>query len=180
MDSTSNNQMSAGKIKIPDGMVKASVDKMMSRWEDQNDGYRNSSMGVEAEKQLQKNLPVALEAALRWLSENPIVPTLEQTEECRHLHRYEFDPLKPLCVYQQVAVEWQRRMFLVPEPEIPEEIKDLLWGKESLLSGENERVIEAYNRGLRGRRVVINENVQPGEGVVCYTKDSETGIPNSR
>ena len=52
--------------------------------------------------------------------------------------------------------EWQRRMFLA-EPEIPEEIEDLLWLKRMRISPSNlpdpmyachdADVIEAYRRG---------------------------------
>lgn len=45
---------------------------------------------------------VAIEAALRWLSENPIVPTLEQVNE-----------LMPLPTVRDIIAEWQRRMFTV-------------------------------------------------------------------
>ncbi len=53
-------------------------------------------------------------------------------------------------------VEWQRRIFLAPEPEIPEEIKDLLSPTDpitgvALLTGLTEHgksvIIEAYRRG---------------------------------
>jgi len=55
---------------------------------------------------------VALEAALRWLSENPIVPTEEQWGQC--LKAYD-DVGKTgwECAVLFVA-EWQRRMFDAP------------------------------------------------------------------
>ena len=57
----------------------------------------------------------ALEAALRWLSENPIVPSVEQCDAIRDV----LGPREDLMQWQvkEVAFEWQRRMFLAPEPE---------------------------------------------------------------
>jgi hypothetical protein len=72
---------------------------------------------------------------------------------------------KPLSVYQNVAVEWQRRCFLAPEPEVPEDVKELLWADARCPDGifyfpvddrkpytsetlhHNKQIIEAYRRG---------------------------------
>lgn len=101
----------------------------------------------------QAEIRKALEAALLWLSEHPQVPTDEQVEECRKLHRYEFDPMKPLSVYKAVAVEWQRRCFVQEEPQIPAEIEDLLFtaipGTEEDTVATNQAIVEAYRRGMR-------------------------------
>ena len=53
---------------------------------------------------------VALEAAVRWLSDNPIAPTMAQAEAMR-------DSGHP-CILDGAwyAGEWQRRMFLAPIP----------------------------------------------------------------
>lgn len=71
---------------------------------------------------------VALEEALLWLSENPIVPTPEQCDEIRSA----VDAVMENGPGRQVGeslvsdgtcetcVEWQRRMFLAPEPPDPE------------------------------------------------------------
>lgn len=48
-----------------------------------------------------------LEAALRWLSENPIVPTVEQSSDM--MEKF------PVNTTRNVCVEWQRRMFLKPD-----------------------------------------------------------------
>ena len=70
-----------------------------------------------------KSAQFITEAALRHLSEHPIEPTDAQAEE---LWRWErdrggfgdrTDAESAVCV----AVEFQRRMFLAPEPEVPEE-----------------------------------------------------------
>ena len=55
--------MSAGKIKVPDGLLKAFLG------ERDYESYRESNGAHFAGDKEQ------LEAALRWLSENPIVPT---------------------------------------------------------------------------------------------------------
>lgn len=106
---------------------------------------------------LKNQLPVALEAALRWLSENPIVPTNEQTQGvCDSIFVGPENLLDP----RDAMVEWQRRMrmFLATEPEIPEEIKDLLSLTDpitgvALLTGLTEHgksvIIEAYRRGQK-------------------------------
>ena len=51
-----------------------------------------------------------------------------------------------------MGIDYVRRMFLAPEPEVPEAIKDLLEGPEEpgISAREaNWRVIEAYRRGQR-------------------------------
>ena len=93
----------------------------------------------------------ALEAALRWLSENPIVPTMEQATEMS-------DSGHP-CVLDGVwyATEWQRRMFLAPDLEVPEDVDDLLWpvgchtSVETVEQINNKRIIEAYRRGKEAK-----------------------------
>jgi len=187
-------------IKVPEGMLKAALD------------IRNLE-GLH-----HRTFEAILEEALRWLSENPIVPTDEQAQvmlekvfndppfiygspndempgqnilinreqlTCPHLSRE-----------QEVFAEWQRRMFLAPpahptvtrvkevlmgctltsgdavelmdavrmctrpEPEVPEEIKDLLWNEQLYRGDEkffeaipkiNQEVIEAYRRGQRSK-----------------------------
>ncbi len=63
----------------------------------------------------------AIEAVLRWLSENPIVPTDEQMAQIVAAWRQGH----PENFYIHCSIEWQRRMFLV-EPEMPKEIEDLI------------------------------------------------------
>lgn len=49
-----------------------------------------------------------------WLSENPIVPTVDQAQEVwDYCSRGSF-------LRQEVLTEWQRRMFLAPESKAPE------------------------------------------------------------
>jgi hypothetical protein len=104
------------------------------------------------------SLPRALEAALRWLGENPIVPTDAQRAELGRICPYEDSGNGN--VHSFIAVEWQRRMFLAPEPEIPKEIEDFMFYIGSGLHSDtqkgvdevNQRILEAYRRGQQSRR----------------------------
>ena len=94
------------------------------------------------------------------LSENPIVPNeadvmeiLQERVRSHHISGEEYCAIPPATV-RFVIREWQRRMFLAPEPEVPEAIKDLLEGPEEpgISAREaNWRVIEAYRRGQQSK-----------------------------
>jgi hypothetical protein len=92
----------------------------------------------------------AIEAALRWMSQNPIVPTETQMLNMRQetgddsmTHDY-----NERAVF--LATEWQRRMFLAPEPEVPSEVGDLLWDNDHIPNEKiNADIIEAFNRGKK-------------------------------
>ena len=101
--------MSETKIKVPEGMIKAI-----------NEHWRH---GVQLEG--------LIEAGLRWLSENPIVPSeadvmeiLQERVESHHISGKEYCAIPPATV-RFVIRESQRRMFLAPEPEVPSEIRDI-------------------------------------------------------
>ena len=119
------------KIVVPEGMLEAVNENVQQApWLD--DGFLLS----------------VIEAAFRWLSENPIVPTAEQMDEiCRQHSWLDRDSVR------FGAREWQRRMFLAPEPEMPEEIKDLLYDPKDgpTKTGRNDAVIEAFRRGKASR-----------------------------
>lgn len=96
----------------------------------------------------------ALEAALRWLSENPIAPNDEQVG--RMWCAKNKLPFEGTDWVRWGASEWQRRMFLAPEPEVPEAVKNLLWDEEVCDAASprwkiNEQIIEAYRRGQQSR-----------------------------
>ena len=95
---------------------------------------------------------IELEAALRWLSENPIEPTQKQS---RKLYADVPQGLLVDEVPSWYAIVWQRRMFLAPESEVPEEIKDLLWsiGGTWMQTDKkhNNEVAEAYRRGKEAK-----------------------------
>jgi hypothetical protein len=94
---------------------------------------------------------VAVHAFIRWQSENPRVPTDKQIKDMWTLYA---NSVEVDCA--GLLAEWQRRMYLAPEPEVPEKIKDLLldlrelkehaWHEASIC---NEKLIEAYRRGKR-------------------------------
>ena len=59
-----------------------------------------------------------LEAALRWLSESPIVPTMDDVEAMQEAYCGQQMSGEPnVCRF--IATEWQRRMFAAPEPGSP-------------------------------------------------------------
>jgi len=133
--------MMDGKIKVPDGMLQA--------------GRATYSGYVTAEEGARR----ILEAALLWLSKNPIVLTEEHTEKILKdmESNCQFPANDIFCIFVE---KWQRRMFLAEEPSVPEEIRDLLWknpfnvnGVElhSLAEPLNESIVEAFRRGQRSK-----------------------------
>jgi hypothetical protein len=109
-------------VKVPEGMLKAALP------------YCDNQMHS------------ALEAALQWLAENPIVPTDEQAEELRSEWNNEWGGATG-SFPKWAVTEWQRRMFRA-EPEVPEAVKHLL---SDTMDGQryfNARILEAYRIGL--------------------------------
>lgn len=98
------------KIVVPDGMLRAAQEEM-SRHHLHVLKRRNLSCPIGSICSISRGL----EAALRWLSENPIVPTdrqvLSMISECGEDAPWgkTMTPIDMLC-------EWQRRMFLAPGP----------------------------------------------------------------
>ena len=92
------------RYQVPEGMLQAAVDSV-ARQQGMNDATR-------------MHYKTVLEAALRWLSENPIVPTTKQAVEmiCK-LALTDPDQLPKINQYQtqELVSEWQRQMFLAPE-----------------------------------------------------------------
>ena len=92
------------KYVVPDGMLETAIEDCMDLPIHGPDGI-GAAMCERA-----------LEAAVRWLAENPIEPTKEQWSKLwtdtrsGGLHGGNYKMLS----------EWQRRMFLAPEPEVPE------------------------------------------------------------
>lgn len=98
--------VSQTKIKVPEGMLLAA-----SEFDPGAGEY---------------NIEPILEAALRWMSENPIVPTvadaltlLQERVASGHLSNKEYCAI-PATTIRCVIREWQRRMFLAPEPGVTE------------------------------------------------------------
>ncbi len=124
------------KIKLPEGMLEAADQRQRS----------------DVERRFTKAI---VEAVLLWISENPIVPTDEQIRKCAKaagLFHWCFGK-QDFFQVRKFFVELQR-MFLQPEPEVPEAVEDLILhpGTESLpqdIVKANEAIIEAYNRGRK-------------------------------
>lgn len=127
------------KIVVPKGMLEAFFDEA-------HDGPRWN----------EEEVTDMLAAALRWLSENPIVPNDEYVEGV--IREHSRTNVKWACV------EWQRRMFLAPEPKFPEEVGDLCWNESPAPRNEprdeegagvharklhNKQLAEAYQRGQK-------------------------------
>ena len=54
----------------------------------------------------------------------------------------------------RMGIDYVRRTFLAPEPEMPEEIKDLLWKDDEYSHKDAEvssRLAEAYRRGQQSK-----------------------------
>ena len=94
--------MSERKYLVPEGMLRAA-------WHAQLPADNPTFEWDEGDEMSRKFYRRIMEAALRWLSDNPQVPTMEQATEMS-------DSGHP-CVLDGVwyATEWQRRMFLAPE-----------------------------------------------------------------
>ena len=134
------------RIAVPEGMLRAA-------WHAQLPADNPTFEWDEGDEMNRKFYRRIFEAALRWLSDNPQVPTMEQATEMS-------DNGHP-CVLDGVwyATEWQRRMFLAPEPEPPVEIKDLLWSCDlrahdvgifgTVGVNVNDTIIEAFRRGQK-------------------------------
>ena len=146
------------KIVVPEGMLKASVETMVDNPVDYT-GIRN------LKKDITKSVSIGLEAALRWLSENPQVPTDEQIDEM--IDSYSDIAGTPGATKRLIA-EWQRRMFFAQESEVPEKVNGNLIG---------------YGVGYLGRPVKLwNGHVAdcyPGQEVFPTRLGAENWIKNN-
>jgi hypothetical protein len=124
------------KIVVPEGMMKAAI----AAWR------LHPIRGHDPQEAVCK----AVEAALIWQSENPIIPKQEQIEAAR----------RKVCFgghiaenYASMFAELQRGMFLAPEPPVPESVKHLLlqgqWDPMPSRDVYNQRIIDAYNQGKK-------------------------------
>ena len=111
---------------------------------------RNSARYIDSGNQCLtiEQVEVVGEAVVRWLAENPILPST------RVIHLMSVDkcgePIYSegkLLGVKVVIEEWMRRMFLEPKPEHVEEVRDLYEGVDH--PRLRQFIIEAYNRGKR-------------------------------
>ena len=89
------------KIQVPDGMSQAVHKAFIDA------STQDEFVGVDSDA-----LQMILEAALRWLSENPRVPTDAQIEDMK----IKLVPVHPH--WSNIVAEWQRRMFIAPDLEV--------------------------------------------------------------
>lgn len=103
---------------------------------------------------------IACEAFARAMTENPIVPTDEQMDSAYlEIYGCRLSEASDRGNVSKFVASIQRRMFDAPEPEMPEEIKDMLLDAGAPDSEHcffkpsvyNERIIEAYRRGKESR-----------------------------
>jgi hypothetical protein len=87
------------KIVVPEGMLRAAIDES-----------QYATLGLSGHNVI---IERTVKAALRWLSENPIVPTRRQVEEISVPYYRSSAVAK-----EHAMVEWQRQMFLAPEPQV--------------------------------------------------------------
>lgn len=131
---TVEESMAEKKYVVPEGGLKAALSS-------QNPPF---VFGQES------GIRAALEAFVRWQSESSPMPTDEQLRQMMR----GFSVLTKDTV-SMIVMEWIRRIYLVPEPEVPEEIKDLLCADigEGFFKPEilNKRMVECFRRGQKSR-----------------------------
>lgn len=131
------------RIVVPEGMLKAAIQADKELYEHWGP-IPEDRWGRTTRKAIIEH---SVNAALLWLSENPIRPNCEQIGEISKW----FGSHNHGATCEDFCEEWQRRMFLAPEPEVPEEIADLTIADSDDIAGDlhNARLIEAYRRGQR-------------------------------
>lgn len=137
------SKLTVEQIEVPDFMLAAATAR----------GYSLGWQRVE--------IRAILAYSLLALAENPIVPCPEDT---KHLYGYnnQYDKRgfenHPDPTMAAAMVEWQRRMFLKREPELPAEVKALMMRASDIhinQSADNEReanarILKAYELGKAG------------------------------
>ena len=126
----------------------------------------------------------SLEAAIRWLAENPVTPkTYAELPTIGYLSDSSSWGTRGTPEYEQkrqenyldgmsrLLAKWQRRMFLAPQPEVPEAIKDLMFYPEATQDPRPDHafrsreygtvtqglILEAYRRGLEANRQGVKD-----------------------
>jgi hypothetical protein len=98
--------MTVNKYRVPDGMLNAFISgRRHQPYDDFRDEYIRG-----------------LEAAIQWLAENPIMPTMEQLNAMYK----KVDTGNGGTYIPAYLAEWQRIMFLVPEPELSDEVEQVI------------------------------------------------------
>lgn len=142
--------MGERKRVVPEGMLRAAENKYRT--------IENYNSHHATDPHSRMVLKECLESALRWLSENPTVPTISDLEAMRSGWKDTPEASAEGVVIFLIA-EWQRRMFLAPEPEVPRVVNgfdDLLWNRVGMngpvseavqrMELHNRQIVEAWNR----------------------------------
>lgn len=129
----------ARKIVVPEGMLNAAYRESIK----DADGIIRYSPTDGVRQLEQLGMKGILGAALAWLADNPIVPTLEQYRELRAARNYGVSMEDQKFYY----AEWQRRMFIAPERHMigPETLNEFCSRYRTI----EEAVIEAFHRGRK-------------------------------
>lgn len=134
------NSEQAKKYQVPEGMLRAAVEAHHQRALKEgnfSDEYWNAVLN-----HVRPYLQDVLLAALEWLAENPLVPTVYQAADIMTAYAENNDRVLIVCAFTS---EWQRRMFLAPVQEKQEEKPTI----EQRLKTLEEAVI--YMSGLQER-----------------------------
>ena len=128
--------MSEKVFVVPEGMLKAAVDATWMKAR----GTTIPQADARVAHEIEENIRASVADALRWLSENPIKPTSSDIESV-----YKSGNARLIdCI-----CEWQRRMFLAPEPEVPTEIRGLIDGMDSMAKYEREWATKVVLKAFR-------------------------------
>jgi len=110
---------------------------------------------LERKQYAQEIMGLMLKAAVRWMANNPLVPSDESAQQMLAAKDHFVGSFEPVEWIRWGGTEWQRRMFLAPEPVFPKELEAILLDTaapdESRPTRQyyNARVIEAYHLGKR-------------------------------
>src|SRR6202789_1329114 len=136
------------KIIVPAGMLKA-VDEAIS-----------TARGIGCDLIAGHVRDIALEAALRWLSENPIEPSNKQIGEmilsAPYSNTRQAYTSTIFCI-----TEWQKRMILAPEPEndVEKLLKSWLATTDTLFASIIAKEYPYYERSILKIRDQCRENI---------------------
>jgi hypothetical protein len=107
----------------------------------------------------QEIVSTALEAFIRWQSENPPVPTNGQIESMRdHIG----SQTSWIAEVRAICREWVRRMYLAPEPTVPDfdhvkrfvlDFNGIPTGDEMVLASNYDKLLNAYRRGQKAGKL---------------------------
>jgi len=143
--------MNEKKIVVPEGMLMAAVEAVQDRSE-----FGFSFLDNEQRETVIAQTKDTLEAALRWLSEHPVVMSEQAWEECfKAIPEGPYETSANVEIAQ--CVEWQRRCFLAPHPEAPEEITEIrdLTAQFDVSTHDGYKAcvaaVEAFRRGQKSK-----------------------------